>query len=162
MTATIQNDGKTNDVVAGFCEIAMLSNPILCHDHTEDCVISTSNSIGDADTNSYNNNQYYYYSPAITNLAVSPKHRRRGIARRLLARAERYVKTQWGAESLGLYVEKTNTAALTLYQNCGFVPTITCCSGDGNRLGEMWYMRKMLVVDKQQKEHGQEGECSVS
>jgi len=107
--------------VIGFCEVAMLHNPVL--EEREECVLS--------------------YSPAITNLATAPEYRRQGIAKRLLKTAERFVELQWQAESLGLYVEQTNKAALSLYERMGYKAETACDGGD--QLGDMWYMGRGLT-----------------
>lgn len=68
--------------------------------------------------------QQHNYQPTIMNLVVSRLHRRRGIASRLLVSAIRYIRQHWNSsdsESIGLYVDKANTAAIALYQNHGFV-----------------------------------------
>lgn len=92
--------------IVGFCEVAMLPIP------SED-------------------NKDRGYGPCIINLVVSPKHRRRGIASRMIQNAERFVGLYW-AEALssyhdmdeddlksegilGLYVDEENTAAVSLY-----------------------------------------------
>jgi ribosomal protein S18 acetylase RimI-like enzyme len=81
--------------------------------------------------------QQQNYQPTIMNLVVSKLHRRRGIASRLLVSVIRYIRQHWiltaaqqnvngvatssDSESIGLYVDKANTAAIALYQNHGFV-----------------------------------------
>jgi ribosomal protein S18 acetylase RimI-like enzyme len=102
--------------VVGFCEVAVLWNPV-----------------GKT------------YSPAIANLATAPSWRRRGVATRLLRIASRFVSIHWNKSSnsivtLGLFVEKENAGALALYEKLGFAATATSSGGDF--LGEMWYMSK--------------------
>jgi len=110
-------DDRTGAIV-GFCEVAMLSNPVVDDDNV--------------------------FSPAITNLATAPEWRRRGIASRLLSTAERFVRQRWtGTDSLGLFVEKENEAAMGLYRKFGYETTVTC-EGD-DRLGDMFYMTRQLV-----------------
>ena len=55
----------------------------------------------------------------ILNLAVHPGHRRRSIARRLLAEALAQARTL-GAELAWLEVRPSNLAALALYESFGF------------------------------------------
>lgn len=102
--------------VVGFCEVAMLSNPLQSS-----------------------------FSPAITNLATASSWRRQGIATRLLQSAARFVRQEWQADALGLFVEKDNEAALSLYESVDFETTITCDGGE--QLGEMWYMTRDLASD---------------
>ena len=54
-------------------------------------------------------------------IAVRPVHRRRGVARRLLAAAVDHVRSA-GARSLFLEVAADNPAALRLYELSGFCP----------------------------------------
>jgi ribosomal protein S18 acetylase RimI-like enzyme len=77
------------------------------------------------------------YQPTVMNLVVSALHRRRGIASRLLGSSIRYIRQNWilpnarqnvnngltssSSQHIGLYVDKENIAALTLYQNHGFM-----------------------------------------
>lgn len=113
-------DVSTGQVI-GFCEVAMLSNPVAILENDDgECVFG--------------------YSPAITNLATDPDFRRQGVATRLLRTAERVVRRKWQANSIGLYVEKENKGALALYRSRGFEPKKPCEGGD--RLGEMWYMMR--------------------
>lgn len=136
-----QQEGDV-DAVVGFCEVAMLSNPTIS-------IRAEDGTIGEVP----------FFTPAITNLAISPDWRRRGIATRLLKTAERYVHRHWKSVastssssteenallpplSMGLYVEKANHAALELYRSMGYETTVTCEGGD--LLGEMWYMTRRL------------------
>ena len=52
--------------------------------------------------------------PLLSNLAVIPEYRRRGVASQLVARSE-MVATQWGFDELLLLVSDDNTAARELY-----------------------------------------------
>ena len=124
---------ETNTVV-GFCEVAMLSNPLLTMDGDKD-----PSSNGEEDSSSIKS---VAFSPAITNLATAPEWRRRGIASRMLTVAERVVQRKWEYNELGLFVEKTNDAALALYKRQGYETTVTCDGGD--RLGELWYMVRRM------------------
>ena len=93
-------DAHSGEIV-GFCEVAMLSKP---SSFDEECEIDSSG-----------------YSPTIVNLATDPKHRRKGIATRLMDSASRFVQREWRESTeLGLYVEQGNEAAISLYQNLGF------------------------------------------
>ncbi len=55
----------------------------------------------------------------ISNVAVLPQWRRRGVARRLLQGAEGIVKA-WGYSTLYLHVEETNAAARSLYTSLNY------------------------------------------
>lgn len=55
----------------------------------------------------------------ITNLAVHPDYRRRGVGRRLLAALER-LAARLGARRMTLEVRPSNAAALHLYRRSGF------------------------------------------
>lgn len=55
----------------------------------------------------------------ILNIAVSPTHRGRGIARLLLDHAFR-LALEKGAELMALEVRATNSAAISLYEQVGF------------------------------------------
>ena len=56
----------------------------------------------------------------ILNVAVSPSHRGKGVARMLLEHAFRLALEQ-GAEIMALEVRASNSAAISLYQQLGFV-----------------------------------------
>jgi ribosomal-protein-alanine N-acetyltransferase len=58
----------------------------------------------------------------ILNIAIAPELRGRGIARLLLDHSE-MIACEKGAELLALEVRSSNTAALTLYEQSGFVRT---------------------------------------
>ena len=90
----------------GFCEIAMLVDPTEQHDET------------------------VHVRPSIVNLIVSPKHRRRGVATRILRSAENYVSREWDADELNLFVDQDNDAAVSLYQGLGFQKTATSTQTD--------------------------------
>jgi ribosomal protein S18 acetylase RimI-like enzyme len=117
LTAFSPIDGS----VVGFCEVAVLWNPVS-----------------------------EVYSPAIANLATSPSWRRQGVATRLVRTAARFVSMYWNTGvasssssfTLGLFVEKENAGALALYEKLGFQTTVACDGGDLS--GEMWYMNKVL------------------
>ena len=55
----------------------------------------------------------------LSNMAVSPELRRRGLAGALLARALR-IGRAWGAEELQLHVDESNAPAQALYLNAGW------------------------------------------
>lgn len=57
----------------------------------------------------------------ITNIAVLPEFRRHGAASELLSRLISEAKER-GAECLILEVRESNVAAMTLYENFGFIP----------------------------------------
>lgn len=60
-----------------------------------------------------------YQSTYISNLAVSPKHRRQGIAQRLLRSCEQ-VSWQWGFQDIYLHVLENNLGAQKLYEQAGY------------------------------------------
>lgn len=136
--------------VVGFCEVAMLSNPVLFQqqqqkpsnrvnkpnykipentrrDSTAVVIAARTEARGSQGRNGSSGCDdeddvviVAAFSPAITNLATAPEWQRRGIATRLLRFAERFVKWQWKSSQLGLYVSPNNLAALALYQNRGY------------------------------------------
>ena len=53
---------------------------------------------------------------ALSNLSVSPRARRRGVAARLCREAERVAKDDWGFAGICLQVEEGNAAARNLYE----------------------------------------------
>lgn len=57
--------------------------------------------------------------PYLSDLAVRPDFRRRGLARRLVAECERRAAS-WGHEALYLKVEAANDAALAMYAGLGY------------------------------------------
>jgi len=58
-------------------------------------------------------------APLMSNLAVSRKYRRRGLAEALVEAVEKQCQ-DWGFNDCYLYVEKTNPAAVNLYQKLGY------------------------------------------
>lgn len=58
----------------------------------------------------------------ILDIAVMPQRRGTGVARRLMARAEHVAREQ-GAEVLALEVRASNSVAIALYEQTGFVIT---------------------------------------
>ena len=63
------------------------------------------------------------YRPLLSNLAVAPEYRRRGVARRLMEVAERTAEETMGFEELLLKVEHKNMPALELYRALGYRET---------------------------------------
>lgn len=63
------------------------------------------------------------FQAEINDLYVAPAYRRRGIARALLAKAERFVHSK-GLKYLAVEVFADNVPALTLLERCGFVEEI--------------------------------------
>ena len=57
----------------------------------------------------------------ITNVAVSPQHRRKGIASALIDTILR-IADKSGLESITLEVRQSNDAAVSLYSGKGFIP----------------------------------------
>lgn len=91
---------KYTSSVIGFCEVAMLRAPESSH---------------------FNHDELFKFRPIVTNVVVCPLQRRRGIGSRLLDMVTRYVATKWSPSStLGLFVDKDNENALSLYTKKGF------------------------------------------
>jgi ribosomal protein S18 acetylase RimI-like enzyme len=97
-------EDKYSGELLGFCEIAMLSTPFEGGDRD-----------GTRDT----------VRPALVNLVVHPKFRRRGVASRIVQSAQRYVAKEWASDNLNLYVNHDNVAAISLYRRLGFQKTAT-------------------------------------
>lgn len=55
----------------------------------------------------------------ISNMAVAPSQRRRGVARALLAAGDRLAQ-RWGQDSVWLHVADVNSNAIALYRGAGF------------------------------------------
>ena len=63
---------------------------------------------------------YYAAGEAdITSVAAAPEHRRRGLAKALLRRFEELLPED--TESIFLEVRESNSAAIALYEKCGYV-----------------------------------------
>jgi len=56
----------------------------------------------------------------LSNLAVMPSYRRRGLARQLLCTAEWLVRYEWALDELFLHVDMNNAAAASLYDSIGY------------------------------------------
>lgn len=68
-----------------------------------------------------------WFSPSrrhcyLSNLAVSPAHRRRGVARQLLTHCEQ-IAQGWNCQCVALHVLASNTGAETLYRTLGYQPS---------------------------------------
>lgn len=63
---------------------------------------------------------YDYRRGWINRLAVDPKYRRRGIARKLIMAAEKALRKK-GAKVFSAHIEDRNTASLSLFKRCGYV-----------------------------------------
>ena len=98
LTAEDKNSGE----FLGFCEIAMLRNPA-----------NGGNGDGTGET----------VRPALVNLVVNPEFRRRGVASRIIQSAQSYVAKEWASDTLNLYVNQDNVAAISLYRRLGFQKT---------------------------------------
>lgn len=58
--------------------------------------------------------------PLMSNLAVSGRYRRRGLAEDLVKAVEKIVQNDWGYDECYLYVEERNKGAIKLYQKLGY------------------------------------------
>jgi N-acetylglutamate synthase len=56
----------------------------------------------------------------INRLAVDPAYRRRGLARRLIAEAERWFSQEIGLEVWAALIERENTASQALFEHLGY------------------------------------------
>lgn len=56
----------------------------------------------------------------VTNVAVAPEARRRGVARAILAAFEQHCRTR-GLDSISLEVRVSNAPAIALYEGAGYV-----------------------------------------
>ena len=56
----------------------------------------------------------------LNRLAIDPSHRGRGLAQRLVRRAEDHLHEQ-GIEIIAVLIEPGNTASLNLFQKCGYL-----------------------------------------
>jgi len=63
---------------------------------------------------------YDYRRGWINRLGVDPKYRRRGVAQKLIAAAEKVLRKK-GARIISAHVESYNTASLGLLKKCGYV-----------------------------------------
>jgi N-acetylglutamate synthase-like GNAT family acetyltransferase len=61
-----------------------------------------------------------FSGPLMSNLAVSRKYRRKGLAEDLVRATENLARKEWGYEDCYLYVEKRNTPAVKLYEKLGY------------------------------------------
>ena len=58
--------------------------------------------------------------PLMSNLAISRKYRRKGLAEDLVKAAETIARKEWGYDECYLYVEKRNVPAIKLYKKLGY------------------------------------------
>jgi ribosomal protein S18 acetylase RimI-like enzyme len=56
----------------------------------------------------------------LSNLAVAPTARRRGLGVYLLQKAEDMASQEWGCRTMTLHVDPSNTPAVELYRNAGY------------------------------------------
>ena len=61
-----------------------------------------------------------FVGPVMSNLAVSRKYRRMGLAEELVKATENIARKEWGYDTCYLYVEKRNTPAIKLYKKLGY------------------------------------------
>ncbi|MEO0868339.1 MAG: GNAT family N-acetyltransferase [Cyanobacteria bacterium J06642_11] len=59
--------------------------------------------------------------PYIANVAVSPHHRRCGLAQQMLQACE-YISQTWGLKQIYLHVATDNPSAMALYRKIGYYP----------------------------------------
>ncbi|MEY2985416.1 MAG: hypothetical protein RLZZ568_2033 [Cyanobacteriota bacterium] len=89
----------------------------------------------------------WFYQPKptayISNLAVSPHHRRLGVAKQLLQRCQT-VAEQWHCHRVSLHVLDNNMAAQRLYQAAGF-----CCQrSEWSWQSWLWQKPRRLLWEK--------------
>mmetsp|Transcript_10707 Transcript_10707/g.26409 ORF Transcript_10707/g.26409 Transcript_10707/m.26409 type:complete len:387 (-) Transcript_10707:246-1406(-) len=58
----------------------------------------------------------------VSNVAVLPSARRRGLAKALMAQAE-HMAAEWGCRAVGLHCNPRNSSAVALYRSLGYKPT---------------------------------------
>ncbi|KAL7505689.1 hypothetical protein ACHAXN_003128 [Cyclotella atomus] len=61
-----------------------------------------------------------FVGPVMSNLAISRKYRRKGLAEDLVKAAENIARKEWGYDTCYLYVEKRNAPAVKLYKKLGY------------------------------------------
>lgn len=133
LTAT---DTTSGDVLGMVCISALLLdsdfNALVPHDESEELLKGAVASLGPKDRRKYKNaspdeiatdllssdSKTMAAVCCLSNLAVSAKARRRGVAALLCAEAERMagIAEGWGYDAMLLRVEADNTAARTLYE----------------------------------------------
>ncbi len=101
ITATTQGSPYAGNELAGTVEMALRSNELWKSDFNA--------------SNKRVRSQYLY----VSNLAVRPTHRRRGVAKQLLLSCER-VALSWGFQDLYLHVLENNHQARQLYFKLGY------------------------------------------
>ena len=91
--------------------------------------------------------KHWFYRPRMTayisNLAVSPSHRRLGVAKQLLQRCQ-MVAEQWHCQRVSLHVLENNLAAQSLYQDAGF----RCQGNEGSWRSWLWQKPRRLLWEK--------------
>jgi len=91
--------------------------------------------------------KHWFYRPKttayISNLAVSPNHRRSGVAKQLLQRCQT-VAEQWHCPRVSLHVLENNVAAQSLYQAAGF----HCQGSEWSWQSWLWQKPRRLLWEK--------------
>ncbi len=91
--------------------------------------------------------KYRFYRPNttayISNLAVSPNHRRLGVGKQLLQRCQS-VAEHWQCQRLSLHVLESNGAAQGLYQAAGF----RCQGSEWSWQSWLWQKPRRLLWEK--------------
>ncbi|MEB3273686.1 MAG: GNAT family N-acetyltransferase [Prochlorothrix sp.] len=92
--------------------------------------------------------------PYVSNLAVSPTARRRGIARHLLQMGEQTAR-HWGFSKLYLHVLENNSQARQLYAEAGYRQVRVDAHWLGQRLGRprQLFLEKDLAPDLEAQTH---------
>ena len=67
-------------------------------------------------------NKYRNPTPYISDFAISPQWRQRGLGSYMLDCADQICVNEWGVNRMHLWVDTDNTAAVRLYSKSGFVP----------------------------------------
>jgi ribosomal protein S18 acetylase RimI-like enzyme len=81
--------------------------------------------------------------PYLSDLAVHPDHRRKGIAKALIETSEEFCLGDLNRNEIFIRVEKTNTAALSMYQAMNYV----CITNPDDLLGEKIIMLRKSFLD---------------